>query len=68
MIQSPPFNWTLGYIIFRRQAKKLDDLINDVKEVVLAEQPNFSEHLESLVPEVKSIFSNRWPDMKNDAK
>ncbi|KAK9294638.1 hypothetical protein QLX08_010802 [Tetragonisca angustula] len=68
VIQSPPFNWTLGYIIFRRQAKKLDDLVNDVKEVVLAEQPNFSEHLESLVPEVKSIFGNRWPDMKNDAK
>ncbi|CAK9819447.1 ATP-binding cassette sub-family A member 13 [Anthophora plagiata] len=62
----PPFNWTLGYVKFRRLAKTLDDLINDAKEVALAEQPNFWEHLESLVPEVKSIFEERWPDVKNE--
>lgn len=68
IVQSPPFNWTLGYITFRRQAKKLNDLVNDATQVILAEQPHFWEHWTSLVPEVKSIFDKRWPDMKNDAK
>ncbi|XP_033187616.2 lipid droplet defective isoform X1 [Bombus vancouverensis nearcticus] len=68
IVQSPPFNWTLGYITFRRQAKKLDDLVNDATQVILAEQPHFWEHWTSLVPEVKNIFDKRWPDMKNDAK
>ncbi|XP_026675626.1 uncharacterized protein LOC108632621 isoform X2 [Ceratina calcarata] len=66
-IQLPPFNWTLGYAKFRRLAKKLDDLVNDAKQVALAEQPNLLEHLESLTPEVKSIFEDRWPD-KNEAR
>ncbi|XP_076237165.1 lipid droplet defective [Calliopsis andreniformis] len=67
-IQLPPLNWTLGYVKFRRVVGKLDDLINDAKEVVLKEQPNFWEHLESLVPEVKSIFDERWPDVKNNGR
>lgn len=68
MIHSPPFNWTSGYIKFRQLAKKLDDLVNDVKKVVLVEQPTFWEDLEFLVPGVKSIFDKRWPDMKNDSR
>ncbi|XP_076176197.1 lipid droplet defective isoform X2 [Ptiloglossa arizonensis] len=65
-VQLPLFNWTAAYTRFRRVVKKLDDLINDARDVVLAEQPNFLEHLESLAPEVKSIFEERWPDVKND--
>lgn len=68
MIHSPPFNWTSGYIKFRQLAKKLDDLVNDVKKVVLVEQPTFWDDLEFLVPGVKSIFDKRWPDMKNDSR
>lgn len=67
-IRSPPFNWTSGYIKFRQLAKKLDDLVNDVKKVVLVEQPTFWDDLEFLVPGVKSIFDKRWPDMKNDSR
>nr|XP_012136751.1 PREDICTED: uncharacterized protein LOC100878441 isoform X3 [Megachile rotundata] len=67
-VQLPPFNWTLGYGKFRRLAKKMDDLINNAKQVALAEQPNLWEHLESLVPEVKSILNERWPDVKSDAR
>ena len=66
--QLPPLNWTLGYTKFRRLVGKLDDLINDAKEVALLEQPSFWEHLESLVPEVRSIFNERWPDVRNDAR
>ncbi|XP_053973403.1 uncharacterized protein LOC128873691 isoform X1 [Hylaeus volcanicus] len=64
----PPVNWTLGYTKFRRVVEKFDDLINDAKKVVLAEQPHFWEHLESLAPEVESIFEERWPDVRNDAR
>ncbi|OAD61200.1 ATP-binding cassette sub-family A member 13 [Eufriesea mexicana] len=64
----PPFNWSEGYVNFRQLASKLDDLINDAKQVVLEEQPNLWEHLESLVPEVKSIFDKRWPDVQNDGR
>lgn len=66
--QLPPLNWTLGYTKFRRLVGKLDDLINDAKEVALLEQPSFWEHLESLAPEVRSIFNERWPDVRNDAR
>lgn len=68
MIHSPPFNWTSSYIKFRQLAKKLDDLVNDVKKVVLVEQPTFWDDLEFLVPGVKNIFDKRWPDMKNDSR
>ncbi|XP_017788277.1 PREDICTED: uncharacterized protein LOC108570860 [Habropoda laboriosa] len=67
-VRLPPFNWTLGYAKFRRLSKKFDYLINDAKQVILAEQPNFWEHLEYLLPEVKSIFEERWVHTKNDAR
>ncbi|XP_076548743.1 lipid droplet defective isoform X1 [Osmia lignaria lignaria] len=67
-VQLPPFNWTLGYGKFRRLVKKMDDLGDSTKEVILAEQPHLWEHLESLIPEVKSILNDRWPDVKNDAR
>ncbi|XP_043253492.1 retinal-specific phospholipid-transporting ATPase ABCA4 isoform X1 [Colletes gigas] len=67
-VQLPPFDWIHGYARFRRVVKKLDNLINDAKDVALAEEPNFWENLESLAPEVKSVFRERWSDVKNDVR
>lgn len=67
-IQLPPLNWTLGYTKFRRVVGELDNLINAAKEVTLVEQPYLWEHLETLVPEVKSIFDERWSVMRKDAR
>lgn len=63
-----PFNWTMGYGKFRRVVKKLDDLINDAKEVVLAEQPNMKKYIKTVVSEADKIFDERLPAMTNDWK
>lgn len=64
----PPFNWTMGYRKFRQVVKKIDDLINDAKKVVLAEEPNLKKYLEIVVNEADNIVDERLPAMKSDWK
>ncbi|XP_028048892.2 uncharacterized protein LOC105837746 isoform X2 [Monomorium pharaonis] len=62
----PSFNWTRGYTNFRRLVTKLDDLINDAKEVVLAEEPQLAKYLKTLATESNSIVEERFPAMQSD--
>ncbi|XP_032690190.1 uncharacterized protein LOC116853290 isoform X2 [Odontomachus brunneus] len=63
-----PFNWTMGYRNFRQVVKKLDNLINDAKEVVLAEQPNMKKYMKTIVNEANKIIDERLPNMMSDWK
>ncbi|XP_024889665.1 ATP-binding cassette sub-family A member 13 isoform X1 [Temnothorax curvispinosus] len=65
-VDLPPFNWTLGYTKFRRLVTKFSDLINDAKDVVLAEEPKLEKYLTTLVTESDSIMEERFPSMQND--
>ncbi|XP_050450054.1 uncharacterized protein LOC126850786 isoform X1 [Cataglyphis hispanica] len=65
-VDLPAFNWTLGYTKFRRLIRKLDDLINDAKDVVLAEEPKLAKYLNTLAEEADSIIEERLPSMKSD--
>ncbi|XP_029170086.1 LOW QUALITY PROTEIN: uncharacterized protein LOC114939826 [Nylanderia fulva] len=62
----PAFNWTRGYRKFRQLITKLDNLINDAKEVVLAEEPQLSKYLTTLAEEADDIIEERMPSMHND--
>ncbi|XP_014474957.1 PREDICTED: ATP-binding cassette sub-family A member 13 isoform X2 [Dinoponera quadriceps] len=67
-VEVSPFNWTTGYRKFRQVVKKLDDLINDAKEVVLAEEPNMKKYIKIVVSEADKIVDERLPEMKTDWK
>lgn len=62
----PPFNWTLGYTKFRRVVTKLDLLVNNAKDVALAEEPNLAKYMKTLVNEADDIFEERTPAMGSD--
>lgn len=62
----PSFNWTLGYRKFRRLITKLDILINDAKNVVLAEEPQLEKYMKTLGMEADSIVEERLPTMRGD--
>ncbi|RLU15876.1 hypothetical protein DMN91_011632 [Ooceraea biroi] len=65
-VDLPPFNWTLGYTKFRRLVGKLDNLINNAKDIALAEEPKLAKYMDTLMEEVNSIFEERSPSKKND--
>jgi hypothetical protein len=65
-VDLPPFNWTLGYIKFRRLVDKLDDLINNAKDIALAEEPKFAKYMKTLAAEANNIFDERLPSTKKD--
>ncbi|KAL0111880.1 hypothetical protein PUN28_013230 [Cardiocondyla obscurior] len=65
-VDLPPFNWTLGYTKFRRLVTKFDDLINDAKDVVLAEEPHLAKYISTLATESEKIFEERFPSMQSD--
>lgn len=66
-VSFPPFNWTMGYRRFRQIVKKLDSLINDAQEVVLAEEPNLKKYIKTVVSEA-DIVDEKLPAMKKDWK
>ncbi|XP_011868082.1 PREDICTED: uncharacterized protein LOC105562133 isoform X2 [Vollenhovia emeryi] len=65
-VDLPPFNWTLGYTKFRRLVTKFDDLINNAKDVVLAEEPKLAKYLTTLAAESENIIEERFPSMQSD--
>ncbi|XP_072756384.1 uncharacterized protein Ldd isoform X2 [Anoplolepis gracilipes] len=65
-VDLPAFNWTLGYIKFRRLIVKLDNLINNATNIVLAEEPKLSKYLMTLGEEVDNIIEERMPNMGVD--
>ncbi|KAL6258986.1 hypothetical protein P5V15_008908 [Pogonomyrmex californicus] len=65
-VDLPSFNWTLGYTKFRRLVTKFDNLINDAKDVVIAEEPKLAKYLKTLATESDDIIEERLPSMKND--
>ncbi|XP_020291877.1 uncharacterized protein LOC109858741 isoform X2 [Pseudomyrmex gracilis] len=67
-VDLPPFNWTLGYIKFRRLVAKFDVLINDAKDIVLAEEPKLAKYLKTIITEADNIIEEREPGMRNDWK
>ncbi|XP_018348552.1 PREDICTED: uncharacterized protein LOC108752306 [Trachymyrmex septentrionalis] len=67
-VDLPPFNWTLGYTKFRRLVTKFDNLINDAKDVVLAEEPKLAKYINTLVTESDDIIEERFPSMQHDWK
>lgn len=53
---------------FRRLVTKFDVLINDAKDVVLAEEPKLAKYLKTIVTEADNIIEEREPGMRNDWK
>ncbi|KAG7198455.1 hypothetical protein KM043_005838 [Ampulex compressa] len=67
-VELPSFNWTLGYTKFRRLVRKFDILVNDAKEVLLADEPKLAERMSILFPELENTFEERLPAIKNDSR
>ncbi|KAG5315958.1 ABCAD protein, partial [Acromyrmex insinuator] len=67
-VDLPSFNWTLGYTKFRRLVTKFDNLINNAKDIVLAEEPKLAKYINTLATESDDIIEERFPSMQLDWK
>ncbi|XP_011684588.1 PREDICTED: uncharacterized protein LOC105447955 isoform X2 [Wasmannia auropunctata] len=62
-VDLPAFNWTLGYTKFRRLVTKFENLVNNAKDVVLAEEPKLVKYMKTIATESDDIIQERLPNM-----
>lgn len=64
----PPFNWTQGYLNFRRLVKKMNTLIDSPEDVELLNAPSVSVYIKNFLPEVKKMVIESLPESEDQSR
>ncbi|XP_043481651.1 ATP-binding cassette sub-family A member 13 isoform X2 [Leptopilina heterotoma] len=67
-VQMPSFNWTQGYLNFRRLVKKMDSLMNSAEDVELVDAPSVSVYIKNFLPEVKKMVIESLPETEDQSR